>query len=429
MQEEPIEAELRSPFRRRAAAMFPALRHRNYQLFFFGQGVSLIGTWMQLIALSWLVYRLTGSGFMLGVVNFTGRVFTFIIAPFAGTIADRVERRRLLIAIQSLAMLQAFMMAALVLGGVITVWQIILLSIMLGIVSAVDVPVRQSFMMEMVESRAELPSAIALNSFLVNGAKLVGPAMAGVIVGIVGEGVCFLLNGLSFITVIAALLYMKIPAIPRQTSQERVLENLKEGVAYAFHHKPIRALLILLVMINLIGTPNVIVLLPIFARDILGGHADTMGFLMAAAGAGAVLGALFLALRKSVLGLERMLVLATILLGLSMVVFAWSTSLMLSLAMQMLIGFATMSVMASCNTLLQTLSDDDKRGRIMGFYTVAFMGMAPFGSLLAGVFSSRLGAPWAVVLGGMGCLLAALVFARQLSVFKPANTKESEMPV
>ena len=240
----------------RMRSWFPALRHRNYQLFFLGQGASLIGTWMQGVALSWLVYRLTDSTFLLGLTLFMSRIFTFPIAPFAGVIADRVNRRALLIWIQTLAMVQAFVMGALTLSGVITVWQIIALSALLGLISAVDIPVRQSFVVEMLEDRNDLPNAIALNSFLVNGAKLIGPTLAGVVVGLVGEGICFLLNGVSYVAVIAALVWMRIPTGTERTTEGRVLHNLRDGMSYVLGHAPIRVLLILVALINIIGAPS-----------------------------------------------------------------------------------------------------------------------------------------------------------------------------
>ncbi len=413
------------PFRQRLGDVFPALRHRNYQLFFLGQGASLIGTWMQGVALSWLVYRLTDSEFLLGLTLFMSRIFTFPIAPFAGVIADRTNRRNLLIAVQTLAMLQAFALAALALTGAITVWQIIVLGAILGFISAIDIPVRQSFVVEMLEDRNDLPNAIALNSMLVNGAKLIGPPLAGLVVAWLGEGLCFLLNGISFIAVIVALLGMKIPRVPR-TSANRVLENLKDGAVYAFRYAPIRALLILVALVNLLGAPAM-ALLPVFAKDILGGGPHTFGFLMGASGVGAVLATLFLATRKTARNLHRILVPGSILVGVAMIAFALVTNLYVSMLLQAIIGFGNMVAMATCNTLIQTFVEDDKRGRVMGFYTMAFMGMMPFGSLLAGGLASWLSTPWSVIIGGIGCIGAGVLFAVELvrsrEAFKNAHEK------
>jgi MFS family permease len=396
----------RGPFAR-------ALRHRNYKLFFFGQGTSLIGTWMQRIALGWLVYRLTESGWLLGVVGFSSQIFTFAVTPFAGVLADRANRHHLVIATQTLAMCQAFLLAALTLTGKITVWEIIALSAGLGLVNSIDIPVRQSFVVEMVEDREDLPNAIALNSFMVNGARLVGPSVAGILIAAVGEAWCFLLNGVSFMAVIAALLAMRVKRGARAPRGSRVLHNLQEGFKYAFGFEPIRAILLQLAMISLLGT-SYQVLLPVFAKDILQGGPKTLGFLQAAAGVGAIAGAITLASRTSVRGLGRVVATAAFLFGAALIGFSFSRTMWLSAVLLIGAGFGMMIQMASCNTLLQTIVDDDKRGRVMSFYTMAFMGMGPFGSLLAGALSTRFGAPGAVIIGGAGCILAAAFFARRL---------------
>jgi MFS family permease len=393
------------------------LRHRNYRLFFTGQGISLIGTWMQRIAMSWLVYRLTHSPFLLGVVGFAGLIPTFILSPVAGVMTDRWSRHRILVITQSLAMVQALVLAALVLTGVIAIWQIIALSIFLGIISALDMPSRQSFVVEMVESRDDLPNAIALNSSLFNAARLVGPSVAGVLIAAVGEGVCFLINGLSYIAVIAALLAMRI--VPAETGPSRasIVHELKTGLAYAFGLAPIRAILLLLSMVSLVGMPYT-VLMPVFAKDILHGGSRTYGFLMAAAGVGALMGAGYLASRRSVLGLGRTIVLAACLFGGGLILFSQSRWLWLSLALLVLSGFGMMVQMASSNTVIQTIVDDDKRGRVMSFYAMTFAGMAPFGSLLAGWTAQRIGAPWTLAVGGCCCIVGALVFASKLPALR-----------
>lgn len=403
----------------RLATVGRALRNRNYQLFFFGQGTSLIGTWMQRVALSWLVYRLTGSEFLLGVVGFSSQILTFLVAPFAGVLADRMDRRRLIIATQTLAMLQAFVLAALTFTGVVTVWHLIVLSTLLGLVNSFDIPVRQSFVVEMLDSRADLPNALALNSFLVNATRMVGPSLAGFLIGLVGEGICFLLNGITFVAVIAALAAMKVRPALRNARNGRVLHNLREGLAYTAGSPPIRSILLLLATFSLLGMPYS-VLMPVFAKDILRGGPETLGFLMAATGVGALAGALFLASRKSVQGHARVMTLAVILFGTAVIAFSLSRTIWLSLALLVGVGFGAMLQLVASNTLLQTIVDDDKRGRVMSFYTVCFMGMGPFGSLLAGGVASRFGAPWALAIGGAGVILAAAVFSSRLSAIVQA---------
>lgn len=391
-----------------------ALRSRNYRLFVAGQSVSLVGTWMQQVAMSWLVYRLTGSAMLLGVVGFTSQIPTIIISPVAGVLADRWDRRRLLIATQTLAMLQAVFLAVVVLTGVVQVWQIILLSLVLGVVNACDIPIRQSFVVEMVEYREDLGNAIALNSSMVNGARLVGPSIAGLLVASVGEGVCFLLNAASYLAVIVALVAMRIPAGSRRQSPRRhILLELREGFEYAYKFGPIRSILLLVALISLMGMPYA-VLVPVFAKDILHGGAHTFGFLMAAAGSGALVGTLYLASRRSVLGLGRVIVAATGCFAAGIAFFAISNSFPLSMAALVVAGFGAMTLVASCNTVLQTILDEDKRGRVMSFFTMAFMGMAPFGSLSAGALADVIGPRDTLLIGSCGCLAGAAAFARYL---------------
>jgi MFS family permease len=390
-----------------------ALRNRNYRLFFFGQGLSLIGTWMQRVALGWLVYRLTGSEWLLGVVGFASQFLTFLVAPFAGVLADRTDRRRLLVVTQTLAMVQAFVLAGLTMAGSVQTWQIVLLSALLGLVNAFDIPIRQSFVVEMLESRQDLPNAIAMNSFLVNGARLAGPSAAGLLIAAVGEGACFLINGVTFIAVIAALLAMRLRPAMRQVRQAHVLEHLREGLVYAFGFSPIWAILLLLATVSLLGM-SYMVLMPVFARDVLGGGPETLGFLMAATGTGAMGGAVLLALRRDVRGLGRVLVVATLLFGAALIGFGYSRNFYVSMVLLAATGFGMMIQFAASNSLIQTLVDDDKRGRVMSLYVMAFMGMGPFGSLLAGWLARTLGAAAAVAIGGAGCILAAGLFATQL---------------
>ncbi len=394
-----------------------ALRYRNFRLFFAGQSISLIGTWMQRIALGWLVYRMTNSAFLLGLVGFAGQLPTFLFSPFAGVLADRMNRHRLLILTQVMAMIQAVILAWLVLMDLILIWHIMLLSILLGLINAVDAPVRQSFMVEMIETKEDLGNAIALNSTMVNGARLIGPSFAGILITAVGEGICFLINGISYVAVIVALLAMHIirKNVPSKTLHP--WRDLKEGFAYAFGFAPIRAILLLLSLVSLMGM-SYAVLMPIFARDILHGGPYTLGFLMAATGVGALIGALSLAYRETALGLGKWIAQAAGLLGFGLILTSFSRIFWLSIALLLVVGFGMMVQMAASNTVLQTIVDDDKRGRVMSFYTMAFMGMAPFGSLIAGSLASKIGAPNTLIIGGMCCLIGSTVFASRLPALR-----------
>ncbi len=394
-----------------------ALSSRNYRLFFIGQGISLIGTWMQSIAMSWLVYRLTGSTLLLGVVGFAGQIPSFVFTPFAGVLADRWNRHHILVVTQSLAMVQAFITAGLALTGMITVWHLIALSIFLGLVNSFDIPARQALVVLMVEKKEDLPNAIALNSFLFNGARLVGPTIAGILIAILGEGLCFLINAVSYIAVIIALLAMKLNIEKKESQDSKVFQQLKEGIGYAFSSVSIRTILILSATISFVGMPYT-VLIPVVARDVLYGGADTYGFLITASGIGAVIGALFLAVRKNVEGLSNLLPIAMGVFGLGLAALSQSRVFLISLPLMLLTGFGMMVQMASNNTILQTIVDDDKRGRIMSLYTMSFLGIAPFGSLLAGALASRIGAPGTLMWGGIICLLAAMMFSRKVSIIK-----------
>jgi len=394
-----------------------ALRYRNYRLFFGGQGISLIGTWMQRIAMSWLVYRLTNSALLLGVVGFAGQIPVFLLAPLAGVSADRWNRHRILVITQTLAMIQAFILALLTLTGTIAPWHIITLSLFLGLVDAFDKPTRQSFVVEMVEKREDLANAIALNSFIFNGARLLGPSIAGILIAILGEGMCFLLNGVSFFAVILALLAMKITIRKTEIQGTLLSQGLKEGFTYAFGFAPVRYILLLIGLLSLVGTPYT-VLMPVFARDILHGGPNTLGFLMAAWGVGALGGAFYLASRKSALGLEKMIAIASTIFGCGVIAFSLSRVLWLSLLLLLLTGFGMMVQNASSNTLLQTIVDDDKRGRVMSMYTMAHMGTGPLGSLLAGGLASNIGAPNTLIIGGILCILGSLMFTSRLSSFR-----------
>jgi MFS family permease len=411
-------AKLRLDNRNGLKLAFRALSHRNYRLFFGGQGISLIGTWMQQIAMNWLVYRLTHSAILLGLVGFSSRIPTFVFASFAGVLADRWNRHRALVVTQTLSTVQALILAALVLTGTISIWHVILLSFSLGFINAFDIPIRQSFVVDMVERREDLGNAIALNSSLVNGARLVGPSIAGMLMATLGEGICFLLNGISFLAVIVALLAMRIKQPDRSEKQNpNVLRGLQEGFSYAFGFAPIRSILLLLALVSLMGMPYM-VLMPIFAGKILHGGPQAFGFLLGASGSGALIGALYLASRRSVLGLGRIIVIASGLFGIGLIVFSLSRVFWLSLLSMLLTGFGMMVQMASSNTVLQTIVEEDKRGRVMSFYTMAFMGMVPFGSLLAGSLANMIGAPNTVMVGGIACIFGSALFAKKLATLR-----------
>jgi MFS family permease len=396
---------------------FRSLQYRNYRLFFYGQSISLIGTWIQRIAVPWLVYSLTGSAFLLGLVGFAGQIPTFLLAPFAGVLVDRWNRYTLLIITQILAMIQALILAFLFFDKSLEVWHIILLSIFLGCINAFDMPVRQSFVIDMIEKKEDLGNAIALNSSMVNGARLIGPSIAGILISMTGEGICFLLNGVSYIFVIVFLLMMRISPKKVKPHKTHVLHELIEGFTYTFGFKPIRYIILLLGLVSLMGMPYT-VLMPVFAKTILHGGSHTFGFLMGASGIGALTGAIYMASRKSVLGLVKIVPLFAAVFGFGLIVFSLSHFFLLSLLLMLVTGLGMLMQMTSSNTILQTIVDDDKRGRVMSFYIMAFMGTAPFGSLLAGVLANNIGAPNTLIIGGISCILGAIIFARKLPELK-----------
>ncbi len=405
------------------AQMTRALRSRNYRLFFGGQLISLIGTFLTQMATAWLVYRLTAASgnlrrasFMLGVVGFVGQIPMFFITPFAGVWVDRVDRRKLIIITQILAMCQSLAMAVLAFTH-IGIPAIIALAFVQGVINAFDLPARQAFMVEMVDNREDLSNAIALNSTMVHGARLIGPALAGVIILWVGEAWCFLLDGLSYIAVIAALLAMHVAARPARLRETRVLDDLADGLHYVWGHVPIRTLLLTMAVVSLAGMPALSVLMPVFGDYFAGtGHgAMTFGLLMGASGIGALIGALYLASRKSVVGLVRLIGIACSLLGLGMIGLAISRTFWVSFCVLPLAGFGMITTFASCNTLLQTLAEDQKRGRVMSLFTTAFIGMAPFGALIAGSAAWGLGpgivgASRAMLIAGAVCIGTSAVF-------------------
>jgi MFS family permease len=386
-----------------------ALSSRNYRLFFAGQLVSLIGSWLTSVATAWLVYRLTGSAFLLGLVGFAGQIPAFLLAPFAGVLVDRWRLRRTLVVTQTLAMIQSFLLAWFALRETITVHHILALSAFQGFINAFDIPARQAFVVEMVNRREDLPNAIALNSTMFNSARLLGPAVAGVVIAAVGEGWCFLADGISYFAVILALLAMHIQPKPPRKPSKKVLLELREGFTAVFGFPPMRALVMILALISLAGFPYS-TLMPIFASKILHGGPKTLGYLVGASGIGALCGALFLASRKNVLGLGRVISIAAATFGLFLIAFAWSRNFYLSLCIMPITGCALITQNAACNTLMQTLTDDDKRGRVMSFFTMAFMGTAPIGSLIAGALAQRIGAPLTLTIGGAVCVLGAATF-------------------
>ncbi len=400
--------------------MLRALGSRNYRLFFGGQIVSLIGTWITTTATSWLVYRLTGSALLLGVVGFAGQFPAFLLGPFAGIFVDRWNRHRLLVATQTISMLQSLTLAALTLTGHISIAWIVGLSIVQGLVNAFDMPGRQVFLLSLIENREDLGNAIALNSSMVNAARLIGPSIAGLLIAATSEGWCFLIDGVSYVAVIVALLRMRLaappPAAPGRAS---AVAQFREGFAYAFGSYPIRSIILLLALVSLVGVPYT-VLMPIFASEVFHGGPHTLGFLMTASGGGALCGALWLASRRSVLGLGRLIPAACATFGAGLIAFSFTRTLLLAVPCLVLVGVGFMVQLASSNTVIQTIVDDGKRGRVMSLYMMAFLGTAPFGSLIAGSLSSTIGASHTLQLGGVCCLAGALAFARALPAIRNA---------
>jgi len=413
----PKTADSISPPPSRFAHAWRALRHRNFRLFVEGQSVSLIGTWMTRVATSWLVYRLTGSALLLGLVGFAGQIPTFLLAPFAGVLVDRTNRRTLLIWTQALAAVQSLALAALTIAKIVTIYEILGLAVLQGLINAFDMPVRQSFLIQMVEDKQDLGNAIALNSSMVNLARLIGPALAGIIIGAVGEGYCFLIDGVSYLAVIVSLFLMRITVAPPKRQTTSMLQQLSEGWTYVRGFSPIRTILLLFAVISLTGMPY-LVLMPIFASKVLHGGPHTLGWLMGASGVGALASALLLALKKSVRGLTSAIRTAAYLFGASLILFGLSRNLWLSMLLMMVTGFGMMQGLASSNTVIQTLVPETMRGRVMSYYTVAFVGMAPFGSLLAGGLAHAFGAPHAVMITGACCLVGAVWFSTQLKAIR-----------
>jgi MFS family permease len=396
-----------------------ALAHRNYRLFFGGQSVSLIGTWMTRIATGWLVYRLTHSALLLGVVGFAGQVPAFFLAPFAGVWVDRWDRHQTLVVTQILSMLQSFALAGLALGRIINIHEIIWLSLAQGLINAFDMPTRQSFVVEMVDRREDLSSAIALNSSMVNAARLIGPSIAGLLIAISNEGYCFLIDGISYIAVVMSLLAMRISPAAAPARHNAVLDDLREGWRYVTRFVPIRSVLLLLALSSLVAMPYS-TLMPIFAGAVLHGGPHTFGFLMGASGVGALISAGLLASRRSVLGLGRVIPASAAVFGAGLIALSFSRTLWMSLLMMLVAGGGMMQQMAASNTILQTIVDDDKRGRVMSFYSMAFLGMTPFGSLLEGALANRIGTPHTLMIGGAICIAGGGWFITQRRAIREA---------
>ena len=386
-----------------------ALRHRNFKLYFAGQGISIIGTWMTRTATLWLVYRLTHSPLLLGVAGFAGLIPAFVLAPFAGVWIERLDRRRLLVCTQAAAAAQSLVLAALTLARVVTFNEMLLLAVVQGLINAFDTPLRQLFLGQTVEDREDLGNAIAISSSLSNGARLIGPAIAGFVIAGFGEGGCFLIDGLSYLAVIASLLMMRIQPLATRPNRAGMVEQLREGWQYVSASRPVRALLLLTTLLALMGYPHT-VLLPVFAGEVLRGGPATLGWLTAASGIGALGSGLSLAFRKSADGLARMLQIAAGSLGGGLVLLGLSRTLWLSMLVMVLIGFGMMQVFAASNTLIQTLAPEDKQGRVMSYFVMAMFGTAPFGSLLAGALAHRIGAPRTVITTGAFCLAGSLWF-------------------
>ncbi len=402
------------PGSQRIKLMFRSLKYKNFRLFVEGQSLSLIGTWLQMVALTWLVYKMTNSAMILGIVGFSGQIPVFLIGPFAGVLADRWNRHKMLLVTQSLALVQALVLTVLVFLNIIQIWQIITLSVILGIINALDMPIRQSFVFDMIEDHKEdVGNAIALNSSMVNLARLGGPTIAGIIIATAGEGWCFLLNSISFVAVIISLVRMDIKPKERVAKEFKITRELKEGFDYSFKFKPIRTLIFLLAIVSLVSS-SLTLLAPIFAKEYLAGGASIYGFLIGAYGAGALLGAIYLLNKKTVLGLGKIIAFAVASFGLGIILFSFSRVVLISVIIMLFSGTGMMLHVASTNTMLQTIAEENKRGRVMSFYGMAFRGMSPFGSLIAGSLGSYIGAPTTLILSGAVCLTGAMIFKSKL---------------
>lgn len=400
---------------------FRALRNRNYRLFFFGQCVSVTGTWIQQVAINWLVYSLTKSALLMGIIMFSGSIPSLFLSPLAGVVVDRINKYRVLIMFQTLFMVEALIMAILTLTGIIQVWHIVIISISIGITNAFDMPLRQAFVVQLIDKSEDLSNAISLNTSSLNLAVLIGPAVSGALIAAFGEGICFLVNSLSYVTVIAALFAMNIRAIPiREKNGTNIFQEFHEGFKYVSNSPQIRNVIIYLATVSLVGM-SYIVLMPIFAKEILHGNAQTLGFLLSSVGVGALFGSLYLAGKKSILGLGKWICVASLILGLGLIGLAFTHKFPIALMLLFFIGFGMVIVIASCNTLVQDLVDDNKRGRVMSLYTMAFIGTTSIGSLCGGAIANKIGVPHTFLLTGLIMIVAAIVFSTKLKYFDINN--------
>jgi MFS family permease len=400
---------------------FRALKHRNFKLFFFGQCISVIGTWIQQIAISWLIYKLTNSAFLMGLITFAGSIPSLLVSPFAGVEIDRINKHKALVFVQSTFLLEAFALAIFTLTGTVNIWIVLVISIFMGVSNAIDLPLRQSLIIQLVEGDEDLSNAISLNSSSFNLARLVGPAIAGLLIAAVGEGFCFLLNAISYIAVIWALILIKIKPHPIDLSERKnLLTEFEEGFDYAYHYKPILYLILYIGLASLCGMAFQVIM-PIFAKEVLGGDAQTLGYIMSIVGVGALAGAFYLSSRASVKGLSIRIFIASIMLGVGLIGLFFINTFKYTVPFFTMIGLGMVTIIAGCNTLIQFFVDEDKRGRVMSIYTMAFFGTVPLGSLLEGAIAEKLGAPTTFLINGLGMLLLAYWFYRKIDCFKKAR--------
>ncbi len=402
----------------KSSQIFSSFESRNYRFFFTGQSISLLGSWMQTIAMSWLIYRLTGSKFLLGFVGFTNQIPSFFLSPIIGVITDRFNRRKIMLWAQIIYMVQALLLSLLVFLNLIEIWHIIALSILFGLVTAFDTPARHALVVDLIDNPKNLGNAIALNSAMYNGSRLIGPAIAGIVIAVVGEGICFLFNALSYVAIILALYKIHDSKYTQKKSDNSLTKEFTEGIKYTFGFKPFRILLLLLGVVSLVGAPFS-TLMPAFASEILKGGSHTYGFLMSATGAGALLGAIYLASRKSVIGMGKIIMINTILFGLCMLGISVSNGLWISMIIGFVAGFSMIATIACINTLIQTLADENKRGRVMSFYAMALLGMNPIGSLLAGTIATGIGISYTLML----CGIIFILFGMWFTVVWPMSRK------
>lgn len=408
-----------TPQPNRLRFLLRALRHRNYRLFFLGQSISLIGMWISQITIGWLVYRLTDSALLLGVVTFAGQVPAFLLSPLAGVMVDRWDRRTTLLVTQAMMMISAGALAFMTFTGIVSFPAVLILAIIDGIGKAFDIPARQALVVALIEDRADLTNAIALNSSMFHGARLIGPSVAGVLIAAFGEAICFAIGSAGYVFIITALLMIRLHPVPRQGPSRHVLHDLREGFRYAMAHPTIRAMMLLVAVVSLCGAPHQM-LLPVFAKDVLNGDSVTLGLLMGSSGLGALCGAFFLASRPSALGLMRVVAVATTIFGSALIAFGLSGALPASMILMAIVGFGMLLTHAGSNTVVQTVVEDRKRGRVMSLFVMSFMGMMPLGGLIAGQATQMIGAPITVIIGGALVLTISAVFFTKIAPLENA---------